>query len=87
MPVLAENLIRQELWPVSSICGRIMASILSQDRQAVNLSPFSFARHSIHALGQAVTHLLRRWTKPRNHALVANAALDLTQGLGPIPFK
>jgi hypothetical protein len=45
----------------------------------MNSSPFSFARHSIHALGQAVKRLLRRWTKPHNDALVVNAALDLTR--------
>ena len=40
---------------------------------------FSFVRHSIDALGQAVKQRLRQWTKPDNHTLVLNAALDLTR--------
>ena len=39
----------------------------------------SFLRQSVHALCQAVKHLLRRWTKPNSDALVLNAAVDLTR--------
>ena len=36
-------------------------------------------QQSVHALCRAVKHLLRRWTKPSNDALVRNAAVDLTR--------
>jgi hypothetical protein len=36
---------------------------------------FSFVRRSIDSLCQAVKHLLRRWTKPNNDALVLNTVL------------
>ena len=39
----------------------------------------NFLRQSAHALCQAVKQLLRRWTKPDNHAPVPNAALDLAR--------
>ena len=40
---------------------------------------FSFVRHSIDALCQAVKRRLHHRTKPDNHALVLNAAMDLTR--------
>ncbi len=39
----------------------------------------NFPQQAIRALCQAVKHLLRRWTKPNNDALVLHAALDLTR--------
>ena len=42
-------------------------------------SPFAFVRQSIDSLCQAARQRLRRWTKPDNHALSLNAALDLTR--------
>ena len=39
----------------------------------------NFLRQSVLALCQAVKQLLRRWTKPKNDALVLNAAADLTR--------
>jgi putative transposase len=45
----------------------------------MNLPLFSFVRHSIDALVQAVMQRLRQWTKPDKHTLVLNAALDLTR--------
>jgi len=36
---------------------------------------FSFVRHSIDALCQAVKRRLHHWTKPDNHALVLNTVL------------
>lgn len=45
----------------------------------MNMPLFSFVRNSIDALGQAVKQRLRQWTKPDNHTLVLNAALDLTR--------
>jgi putative transposase len=46
----------------------------------MSFSLFSFGRKSIDSLCQAAKQRLRRWTKPDNHALVLNAALDLTRG-------
>ncbi len=43
----------------------------------MNLPPFSFVRHSIDSLSQAVKQRLRQWIRPDNHALVLNAAVDL----------
>ena len=43
----------------------------------MNLPPFSCVRHSIDSLSQAVKQRLRQWTRPDNHALVLNAAVDL----------
>jgi putative transposase len=45
----------------------------------MNLSPFSFVRMSIGYLYQAAKRRLRQWTKPLSHALVLNAAMDLTR--------
>ena len=45
----------------------------------MNFSPFSFVRQSIDSLCQAAKQRLRQWTKPDNHALVLNAAMDLTR--------
>jgi hypothetical protein len=45
----------------------------------MNLPLFSFVRHSIDPLVQAIKQRLRQWTKPDNHTLVLNAALDLTR--------
>jgi putative transposase len=45
----------------------------------MSYSPFSFVRKSIVSLYQAAKRHLRQWTKPDNHALVLNAASDLTR--------
>lgn len=45
----------------------------------MSLPLLSLVQHSIDALGQAVKQRLRQWTKPDNHALVLNAAVDLTR--------
>ena len=45
----------------------------------MNFSPFSFVRQSIDSLYQAAKQRLRRWTKPDNHDLVLNVAMDLTR--------
>ena len=45
----------------------------------MNSSPLSFVRQSIDSICQAAKQRLRRWTKPDNHALVLNAAMDLTR--------
>jgi putative transposase len=42
-------------------------------------SPFSFVRMSIDSFYQAAKRRLRQWTKPNSHALVLNAAMDLTR--------
>jgi putative transposase len=39
----------------------------------------NFLRQIAHTLSQAVTKRLRQWTKPDNHTLAFNAALDLTR--------
>jgi transposase InsO family protein len=41
--------------------------------------PFSFVRTSIGYLYQAAKRRLRQWTMPHSHALVLNAAMDLTR--------
>ena len=41
----------------------------------MNMPLFSFVRHSIDALGQAVKQRLRQWTKPDNHTPVLNTVL------------
>ena len=38
-----------------------------------------FLRQIVHSLSQAVKRRLRQWTKPDNHTLVLNTALDLTR--------
>lgn len=38
-----------------------------------------FLRQIVHALSQTVKQRLRQWTKPGNHSLVLNTALDLTR--------
>jgi len=43
----------------------------------MNLPLFSFLQHSTDSLAQAVKHRLRQWTKPDNHTLVLNVAMDL----------
>jgi hypothetical protein len=43
-------------------------------------SPSSFARKSIDSLRQSAKQRLRQWTKPGNHDLALNAAMDLTRG-------
>ena len=45
----------------------------------MTLSPFSFVRQKIGSLWQAAKQHLRQWTKPDNHDLVLNAAMDLTR--------
>ncbi len=45
----------------------------------MSYSPFSLVRKSIVSLYQAAKRRLRQWTKPDNHALVLNAAMDLTR--------
>ncbi len=45
----------------------------------MNLPLFSLVQHSIDSLCQAVKQRLRQWTKPDNHTLVLNAAMDLTR--------
>lgn len=40
---------------------------------------FPFVRQGTDSLCQAVKQHLCRWTKPDNHALVLNAAVDLTR--------
>jgi putative transposase len=45
----------------------------------LNLSPFSFVRQSIDSLCQSAKQRLRLWTKPYNHDLFPNAAIDLTR--------
>jgi putative transposase len=44
-----------------------------------NLSLCSFVRLRIDSLCQAVIRRLHQWAKPDNHALVLNAAMDLTR--------
>jgi len=39
----------------------------------------NFLRQIVHSLSQAVKQYLRQWTRPDNHVLVLNAALDLTR--------
>lgn len=39
----------------------------------------NFLRQIAHILSQAVIQRLRQWTRPDNHTLVINAALDLTR--------
>ena len=46
----------------------------------------NFLRQIVHSLCQAVKQRLCQWTKPDNHTLTLNAALDLTRPkseLGP----
>jgi len=45
----------------------------------MNIPLFSFVRQSVDSLSQALIQVLRQWTKPNNHALVLNAAVDLTR--------
>ena len=45
----------------------------------MNFPLFPFVRQAADSLRQAVKQHLRRWTKPGNHALVPDAALDLTR--------
>jgi hypothetical protein len=45
----------------------------------MSFSFFSFVRNSTDSCCQAVIQHLRRWTKPDNHTLALNAALDLTR--------
>ena len=51
---------------------------LPTERWAVNF-PFSLTRQGIGSLWQAVKQALRQSTKPDNHSLVWNAALDMTR--------
>ena len=44
----------------------------------MNFSLFSLVHDYLHSLVQAVKRHLRQWTKPDNHDLVLNSALDLT---------
>jgi hypothetical protein len=46
----------------------------------MNSSPFSFVRQSTDSLCQVGRQHLRWWTKPENHDLVLNTAMDLTRG-------
>ena len=45
----------------------------------MNLSPSSVVRRSIDAVYQSAKQRLRQWSKPDNHDLVLNAAMDLTR--------
>jgi hypothetical protein len=45
----------------------------------MDFSFFSRVRQGIRSLCQAVTRILRRWTKPSNDVPVLNTALDLTR--------
>jgi len=45
----------------------------------MDFSFFSRVRQGIRSLLQAITRILRRWTKPRNDAPVLNTPLDLTR--------
>jgi putative transposase len=45
----------------------------------MSFSPFSFVRRTIDTLCQSAKQRLRHWTKPDNHALALNAAMDLTR--------
>ena len=45
----------------------------------MNIPLFSFVQHGIDSLGQAVKQRLRQWTKPDNHVLTLNTAVDLTR--------
>ncbi len=45
----------------------------------MSFSPFFFARQSIDFLYQSAKQVIRRWTKPFNHDLALNAAMDLTR--------
>lgn len=38
----------------------------------------NFLQQRVHSLCQAIKQRLRQWTKPDNHTLILNAALDLT---------
>jgi hypothetical protein len=44
----------------------------------MNLTLFSLVHDYLHSLVQAVKRHLRQWTRPDNHDLVLNTALDLT---------
>jgi hypothetical protein len=52
---------------------------LPTERQAVNFSLDSLVQHCIDHLWQAIKHPLRGWTKPSNHSLALNTALDMTR--------
>jgi putative transposase len=45
----------------------------------MNFSLFSLVHDYLHSLVQAVKRHLRQWTRPDNHDLVLNSALDLTR--------
>jgi putative transposase len=45
----------------------------------MNFPLFSLARDHMHSLFQVVKLRLRQWTKPGNHALILNGAMDLTR--------
>jgi putative transposase len=45
----------------------------------VHFSLFSLILRSIGSLWQAIKRPLRQWTKPDNHSLALNAALDMTR--------
>ena len=45
----------------------------------MNFSLVSFAQRCIDPVWQAIKQALRHWTKPSNHSLALNAALDMTR--------
>jgi hypothetical protein len=45
----------------------------------MDFPPFSFVHKSIDSFCLAARKRLRQWTKPDNHALALNAAMDLTR--------
>jgi hypothetical protein len=53
----------------------------------MNLPLFSLARDYLHSLVQAVKRHLRQWTRPDNHDLVLNSALDLTRRKSELPLE
>jgi putative transposase len=53
----------------------------------MSFSPFPFVRKSIDSLCQAARQRLHKWTKPDNHDLPLNTALDLTRSKSELLLK
>jgi len=45
----------------------------------MSFRPFLFVRQVIDSLCRSAKQRIRQWTKPNNHALALNAAVDLTR--------
>jgi putative transposase len=53
----------------------------------MNFPLFSLARDHMHSLSQVVKQRLRQWTRPGNHALVLNGAMDLTRSKSELALE